>query len=215
MISESPAKVYVLACPRSGTTYTAEVFQAAGIDVRHEVEGTAGKADWRAVVDRIPADAAVLHQIRHPLACITSMQTLAPRSFERLMTRTAIAGRTFGPDRRLEVCARAWLFYNLQCSAIADVSYRVESDQEWRDACASVGLPAIPRDRVRVGLNTRMHVDLFSTYYQNPVTLDEIEDRAGRRIADAIARLATSYGYELAPLVATSEVEPRRRRPGQ
>lgn len=189
--------IYVIGCPRSGTTFTSKVFRAAGIDVAHERQGADGVSDWREIVQEIPASAVVLHQVRHPLECITSMQTILKRSFNRLMGTNAIRGTTFSPDRRVEVCARAWLFYNVQCEAIADVSFRVESEAEWATACTRVGLPAIPRDGINPRTNSRRQVKQFRSFFEEPVTLDRIEREAGRRIREAIVRQACCYGYQL------------------
>lgn len=189
--------LYVIGCPRSGTTYTSKVLRAADYEVKHEQVGADGTCDWRAIVRQIPDSAVVLHQIRHPLACITSMQTLLVGSYNRLMSTNAIKGNSFVPARRIEVCARAWLFYNVQCEAIADASFRVESDEEWSTACQQIGLPAIPRTGISLTTNSRQHAPKFRTYFDAPITLAMIENAAGSRIRTAIVRQAARYGYEL------------------
>ncbi|MEW6197318.1 MAG: glycosyltransferase [Planctomycetota bacterium] len=83
------AKFLVLATPRAGTAYTAELFSGLGLECPHEgrfgletdvpgflaaPDGT-GESSWLAVpfVGQLPADVRVLHQTRHPLAVIKSL----------------------------------------------------------------------------------------------------------------------------------------------
>lgn len=83
------AKFLVLATPRAGTAYTAELLSGLGLECPHEgrfgletdvpgylaaPDGT-GESSWLAVpfVGQLPADVRILHQTRHPLAVIKSL----------------------------------------------------------------------------------------------------------------------------------------------
>lgn len=83
------AKFLVLATPRAGTAYTAQLLSDLGLECPHEgrfgletdvpgylaaPDGT-GESSWLAVpfVGQLPADVRILHQTRHPLAVIKSL----------------------------------------------------------------------------------------------------------------------------------------------
>lgn len=159
--------------------------------------GAFGTSDHRRIVGRIPDHLAVLHQVRHPLHCMTSMQTILDSSFQELVRSIAIPGIRFDPERRIETCARIWLLYNAQCEALADVTFRVESEDEWHRACQAVGLPRIDRAGLPTDMNTRRNQSVHRPWYDAPVTPDRIGREAGSRVQQAIERMAKRYGYEL------------------
>lgn len=192
-----PHGVCVVGCPRSGTGYTSRVFRAAGFEVGHESLRGFGTSDYGRVVRRIPSSVGVLHQVRHPLNCMTSMQTILESSFQWLVRCIAITGARFDPERRTETCARIWLLYNAQCEAVADVTFRVESEDEWNRACETVGLPWIDRTGVPTDANTRRGQPVHDPWYDLPITLERIAEEAGPRLRQAIERMAKRYGYEL------------------
>jgi hypothetical protein len=191
------APIWVIGCPRSGTRYTSEVFRQAGYDVRHERMGAAGTSNHAALPLRIPDSAVVVHQVRHPLDCITSMQTLNAHTCEVLMRSTAVSGIEFRAERRIEVCSRLWLFYNAQCEALAAATFRVECDEEWERACIVASLSRIDRCSVSESTNSRKALKQYRDFYLNPVTVERIEHDAGVHVAQAIVRQARRYGYEL------------------
>lgn len=193
---EHPKSVFVIGCPRSGTKFTSKVFRSSGFDVGHERMGKSGTSDWKQLEERIPDSAVVLHQVRHPLECMTSLQTIQDCSFDRLIRCTGVAGIHFDPDNRVETCARVWLFYNAQCEAIADITYRVESDEEWHRALETMGLPKITRIGTKRNTNSRRSNSQSKQWYRTPVTWDAIEENAGIRVQRAIRRMADRYGYE-------------------
>lgn len=75
-------RVVVLAHPRSGTMFAAHCFQRAGWDVGHEVRGKDGISSWSWAVDgtayygvcrKGPLPGIVLHILREPAACVSSV----------------------------------------------------------------------------------------------------------------------------------------------
>jgi len=128
---------------------------------------------------------------------MTSLQTILDSSFHWLIRSIAAPGIRFVPERRTETCARIWLLYNAQCEALADVTFRVESEDEWHRACEAVGLPRIDRTGLATDTNTRRGQPVHSRWYDTPVTCDRIAQEGGSRLKRAIERMANRYGYEL------------------
>lgn len=192
-----PQGVYVIACPRSGTGYASQIFQAACFDVGHERMGRFGTSDFRQITHAIPDQIAVLHQVRHPLHCMTSLQTIMDSSFQWLVRRIAFAGIEFDATCRLETVARIWLHYNAQCESIADVTYRVECESDWLRACRLVGLPPIDRCKTPTTYNSRRGESRHRHHYKDPVTWHKLDAEVGRHLCAAIQRMARRYGYEV------------------
>jgi len=79
--------IIIIGCGRSGTTHTSKKFQAFGYDVGHERLKKHGISSWYLVSDQdeIPIgpsfaqvakfNIAVVHQVRHPLKAISSLQS--------------------------------------------------------------------------------------------------------------------------------------------
>jgi hypothetical protein len=86
-------RVVVLGHPRSGTGYTAHCFRQSGLAVGHEKLGRDGIASWMWAVPAdpvpwgcprgaIPLPETVLHVLREPAACVSSVAHTEYRSEE-------------------------------------------------------------------------------------------------------------------------------------
>ncbi|MGC3967590.1 MAG: hypothetical protein QM775_09535 [Pirellulales bacterium] len=194
--TERGRPVVVVGCPRSGTVFTSRVLRRNGFDVRHERMVPSGTVDAMSVIRRLPDDALVLHQVRHPLSAIRSMQTLTLGTLRRLARANAVLASDI-EKRRLEVCARIWLFHNAQCAALALATFQVESDDDWNRACDFVGLRRMSRVGVHTTTNTRRQKQEFKNIYAKNLTIDELHCAAGSLVAAAIVRQAVSFGYPI------------------
>ncbi len=194
-------KILIIAASRSGTKYASEMYRAAGLDIGHERMGEAGFVGWQSVANihrgwKPWSDgefAAVWHQVRDPLATISSMQTHDPdmiRSIGRIVSL---------PPDPIAALMAYWLHWQDFADRHAEWRYRVEDlragGSAWPDAVVrtnalhrlgkigaalSEDAPDIPRDT-----NRRKH---------GALTWADLENADGQRCAAVKAR-AIEYGY--------------------
>ena len=69
-------QLLVTGCPRSGTRFAAEFFQANGLDIQHERAGKHGTVEWRHAYTRKPVFQSVISLSRHPMLTIRSLTDL-------------------------------------------------------------------------------------------------------------------------------------------
>src|SRR5580698_4937223 len=142
-------KTLITGCGRSGTKYISHVLSAAGLDVRHEIMGKDGVASWLLGVDAesVPWGPrrrdfrfrTILHQIRHPLAVISSAQTFTQVSWGFICQHI----RCELEEPLALRCAKYWRYWNEQIEPEADWRYRVEDVQViWNELCERTGCPA-------------------------------------------------------------------------
>jgi len=177
---------------RSGTKYMATVLQECGLDVGHERMGRDGvvssyycfEATWYPGHHAAPRPAfdVVLHQVRHPLRSIASIQT--GHSWKWTCQFLPV-----GP--RAPLLRRAcwnWLVFNEEAERQAALTYRVEDLEEaWGEIERLLGFEAdygsvadVPRD-----VNTRQHT---------AVTWADVR-RVAPGIYERIRAAARRYGY--------------------
>src|SRR6188472_3358246 len=112
----------ITGCGRSGTHFTARLLQEMGLDVGHETVGKDGAASWKHIVSgtfvyvgknrtqeiRDENFTPILHQVRHPLKVIASMQTFSPSTW-------GFMAQFISLDLKTPVIARAmqgWVEWN-------------------------------------------------------------------------------------------------------
>ena len=214
-------KLLVTGCARSGTLYTAQVFQSLGLDVRHEMpvppHGTMGRdgmVSWYMAVDDPhppygPSAVGftfdtVIHQVRHPLRVIPSVAQfiLRSRASRRYIERNAPQVRVrlperFRPrrDRLILQASRYWVHWNHLARAKAGETLRLERLQtELPRLCRQLGIEfsAEAVEKIPRTINGR------EWYVQRPSwTVDWPEIAAlDARVCDEVRALARSYGYE-------------------
>jgi hypothetical protein len=164
--------ILVLGCPRSATTYMAELLQALGLDVRHEEMGADGTSSWPMAAwsaqpiwgpsRRSFQFRYILHVVRHPVPTLASLSRLQPDSWDYLheyvlMHRSASL---------LEQAAQAYIGWNKLIRAQApDLIVRAEeADQTLAPWLAAKGLiPALdqPPQLPPKNVNSRFHEPLF------------------------------------------------------
>jgi len=155
----------ITAVGRSGTHYTARLLQAMGLDVPHEAVGRDGAASWKHITTgrfvvkkrgKRPRETfidgsgftTILHQTRHPLKVIASMQTFSEPTWQYMAQFT-----TLTLDQ--PVLKRAMLGYlqwNRLIEARADWRFQIEQLPDVFDEfCRRAGLeprplPDLPRE---------------------------------------------------------------------
>lgn len=185
-------------CGRSGTGYIARLLCAAGLDIGHETMGRDGISSWMLAVD---ADRApwgplrrhlrfeqILHQTRHPLECISSLQTLRPDSWRYICEHIPCSPR----EPLLIRCAKYWRFWNLKAESIAAFRYRVEDVEDaWPELQSRLGLSrdksvieSVPRD-----VNTRRG-NFEKVGWNQLASLDSA-------LCAAVQEQAARYGYRI------------------
>ncbi len=135
----------ILACPRSGTHFTAHFLTDLGFDIGHERAGKDGFIEWEAVFwtkqnvknlsrlgykqkDSVKGLCLTdfkprFHQIRHPLDTINSMYTLDEKLFDYPKLFLPIKD----DDSKLLQCMKWWYYWNLRAIHSSCFTYRVEN----------------------------------------------------------------------------------------
>ena len=178
---------------RSGTQYIARALCACGLNVGHEARGRDGiVSGFYAFKARHypgkhpnprPHFDIILHQVRHPLRAIASIQTgkswTWARQFAPFQPRASLLNRA----------CHVWLAFNEQAERISEWTYQIEALPDvWPEFTARLGFNApysaiagIPRNT-----NARRHA---------AITWGDVE-RAAPEIAANITAAARRYGYE-------------------
>ena len=216
-------RLLITGCGRSGTLYSARVWQSLGLDIRHErpvppngVMGTDGAASWYMAADdpKPPSGPStldytfdvIIHQVRHPLKVIASMAQFilqhgkrAPGYIERHVPDVILS-----PEEQNQLdfksqlilkASRYWYHWNLMAAAKADKTVSVENlKKELPDLCDLVGVP------YRSGTLDGVPKDINARRFHVPdepwqVTWATIK-RLDRELYKSIRQLAAAYGYK-------------------
>jgi hypothetical protein len=191
--------VAIIGCGHSGTFYASEVFQHLGIDVRHELVGGDGIAGWNYThllpsqfpEFGLPQDSVVLHQVRHPLKVISSVQSMLPETWIDIAARVQARGYNWNPlddphpVRGMKYC----LFWNYMAEGIADYRYRVEDmESELSVILEILGIPGAPMPNIPKTMNKHEYDHTFSW--------EELHAANGF-LYEKIRELSKEYGYRL------------------
>jgi len=113
--------ILITACPRSATKYVSELYQARGIDLRHDRLGRDGVVSW-CLGNGIPSGelppwhgpihrfepTTVMHLVRDPWACISSLTTIGSWNWIKRQLRIPLRVRVTTPM----LCAWFWVSWN-------------------------------------------------------------------------------------------------------
>ena len=215
-------RLLITGCGRSGTLYSAKIWQSLGLDIRHErpvppngIMGADGAASWFMAADdsRPPSGPSILdytfdvviHQVRHPLKVIASMAQFvlqhgkrAPGYIERHVPDTKLSPEEQNHlDFKQQLVLRAsryWYRWNLMAEAKADKIVRVENlNEELPDLCDLIGIPYRPSALDGVPKDINARRHHISDEPWE-VTWEEIK-RLDPKIYKSIKQLAATYGY--------------------
>ena len=177
-----------IGCPRSGTKYISEVCSAANIDVGHEVKGGDGISYWQLAVDMdlaMPENVKYIHQVRHPLDVIGSMQTIALKSWDFICQH---AGISFEVLDLVYTGMQAWYCWNMLSENKAIFTYRVEDIRSvWMRILDLVSAWPCPLPEISKDINTRK--DQYDI-----VTWQDLLIR-DKWLTHSIFQMARRYGY--------------------
>jgi len=115
-------QILITGVGRSGTKHTAELLNKCGLEIGHEEPKRNGLVSWKHVIFKNHFD-IILHQIREPQACISSLHTIQEESM-------LIMAKHIGIDRTkpfLYQAMQVYLYWNLLCDNAASYTYKVES----------------------------------------------------------------------------------------
>ncbi len=125
-------RLLIIGCGRSGTMFVSQLLQQLGFDVRHEEMGEHGMSSWFATSENLTSkrpplvrhsDFVVLHQVRHPLKAIASMQTIHARAWKLILDHLPEIKLS---DGLLTRCMKYWFHWNLMAEEKAVLTYQVE-----------------------------------------------------------------------------------------
>jgi hypothetical protein len=190
----------ITGCGRSGTHFTSELLRQMGFDVPHEHVGKDGTASWKHVVSgtfvyigknrevKIDSDGFthILHQVRHPLKVIASMQTFSDSTWH-YMARFIDLNLKASPVHR---AMQAWVGWNELVESKASWRFKIEDlPSNFEVFCEKAGLPVqvIPEVSHKA---KDSRTDRFSAvYWEDLVELD-------LKLAECVREMALRYGYE-------------------
>lgn len=192
----------ITAVGRSGTHYTARLLQAMGLDVPHEAVGQDGAASWKHITTgtfvvkkrfkrrrETHIDSSifttVLHQTRHPLKVIASMQTFSDATWRYMAQFTSLSL----DQPVLKRAMTGYLEWNRLIEARADWRFQIENLPAVFDTfCRYAGLE--PRPLPELPREAR---DSRTERYQ-PISWVDLQ-REDDHLASAIQNMAEAYGY--------------------
>ncbi len=193
-------KLLITGTGRCGTRYIAAVAQKLGFKLEHERPGEHGMVAWQAGY-QAGSFRRTLHQVRHPLDCIASLQTVSPGS--KILARWQCSELWKYPLQSLCFPMAMWREWNLACEKFAWHTYRVESLTTelsftgWYNMVLDgidpgLGLPTTEADRSKIenistSLNSRTH---------KPLTWEQLS-AADAPLTELIKIQAKRYGYSI------------------
>ena len=190
----------ITGCGRSGTHYTARLLQEMGLDVPHERVGKDGAASWKHIVSgtfvyigkgrEAEIDSSgfdrILHQVRHPLKVIASMQTFSDSTWS-YMAQSIDLDLKAKPVKR---AMQAWVRWNQLVAAKASWRFQIERLAEnFSEFCLHAGLPAQPMPHVPHEAKDSRTARFKPVSWADLLKLDAA-------LAEEVRQLALEYGYE-------------------
>ena len=182
--------------PRSGTKYTAEVFQALGHQVLHEKEGKTGVVSFRHFENYMASKkmrkriiySPIIHQVRHPLEVMKSAHKMMYWSWKSIYRYL----RGFPHEDPMLRAMFAWCAFNELIEQHAIWRFQVEQIYEvYPELFKKLGLPVpdgIPD--VKRTMNTKKEY----SHYIHDLTWDDLEKK-DKPLTDKMKGMAERYGY--------------------
>ena len=189
----------ITGCGRSGTHFTSALFQHLGLDLPHESIGRDGAASWKHIVSgtfvylgknrEVEIDSSgfttIIHQVRHPLKVIASMQTFSDSTWHHMAKHIPLDLNRPTVVRAMQ----AWVGWNGLIEAKADWRFQIEEIQQcFPELCRHAGLSPQPFPELPVKLR-----DSRTDRYRPLILSDLVKADGG--IAGQVEALAERYGY--------------------
>lgn len=188
----------VVGTGHAGTFFVAEMFQALGIDVRHELVGGDGVAGWNfthLLRDEFPQhglhkDSVVFQQVRHPLEVISSVVCMLEQTWIDMGDRAKHRGYDWNPldDNHPVRGMKYWIAWNHFAAGIADYTYRLEAVRSALPIILNmIGLQNEPMPQVPPRLNRHKYDHIF--------TWAELHE-ANSYLCKIVREMSVLYGYK-------------------
>lgn len=189
----------ITGCGRSGTHYTARLLQEMGLDVPHEHVGKDGAASWKHIVSgtfvyigknrEAEIDSTgfdrILHQVRHPLKVISSMQTFSDSTWSYMAKFIELDLKAKPVKRAMQ----AWVRWNRLIEGKAQWRFQIEQLKEQFDEfCRQAGLPVQALPHVPHEAKDSRTARFKPVEWNDLVKIDEA-------LAHEVRSLALEYGY--------------------
>ena len=153
-------RLRIMACPRSGTKYTALLMQKAGLEVGHEKLLEDGISTWLIDTKQLEgvdlAQMVYVHQVRDPLATISSLMTLQWWNKGGMPYLREYVNLSDGPP--LKRSMQMYLNWNTLIEQMCLFTYPVERmDEYWEDILSRMGVKQRSMPQLDITTNHRKH----------------------------------------------------------
>jgi hypothetical protein len=184
---------------RSGTHFTSELLKKIGYDVPHESIGSDGAASWKHVVSgtfvyigknrEVHIDSTgftrILHQVRHPIKVISSMQTFSKSTWTYMANFIELDP---GGNPALKAM-QAYVYWNRLIEEKAHWRFRIEDlENIFPEFCSHAGIPSCEYPKI-----PHRARDSRSSRY-NALSFNEL-CKTDSNLASMVEELAVRYGY--------------------
>lgn len=190
MAGSGIVRTRILSHGRSGTVYTSKVWQAMGLDIKHERDGKDGAVGgifFKGTQD-LSSYRQIWHQVRNPIKVISESTTCRARSFVLMFREIGYACQETDPLRRAMI---SWLAYTEWADKIASWTYRIEDmDILFREMCERLGIPNARSQSVPEITKKTNYRD-----YAPSLTFEDLYSK-DPKLADKVYDRAVHYGYE-------------------
>jgi hypothetical protein len=190
--------ICITGCGRSGTTFSAQVLRQMGLNIGHERLRKNGISSWYLVsknkkvqlgsslYDLRKMNKVIIHQVREPLASISSMLSTGSPSWKFLSKEIPISIEN---DSKILRAMKYYYYWNLQTEDIADVRIKAENFLQEIEKTLMKFQVEFNSNKVTITkgsmVNTRKHDKLTWSNLKNE---DEV-------LAEKISLLGKKYGY--------------------
>ena len=150
--------IFICGSPRSGTSYMTLVLRELGYDIGHEKVGEDGSVGYHLAVIQ-PKNC--LHQVRHPINQISSMQALCHWGFMDTVVNVT--------NHKLLGMMQCWLQWNEICESFCVWRYKLEDlPNVWLEFLDKINHKWVPIPDIPTNINSWKHTmlnweDLFGT----------------------------------------------------
>lgn len=128
---------------RAGTAYTSRCLMSSGYKIPHEQWGDLGTVSWFFATDKHSSirgwslnhaqkyakeqnkELIILHQIRNPIDCISSLMTLSDQAVNWIQSHDFT--NINNSDSMLVKCIKYYYYWNIRCYTIANESYTLKN----------------------------------------------------------------------------------------
>lgn len=221
---ESLKQICITGCGSSGTKYITKVFNRMGLQVGHEKISIHGMASWYVAVgsnheriiyserderynpnhtynthpcyDDFFSPPITLHQVRHPLKTISTLQRMRIYGMYWRYIRKHLPQIKYEEPRILQ-CMKYWLYWNEMAEKLAEWTYLVEelpTKKIFAEFCDRIEYPDAFKNRLDI-LNTSTKEHSKEGFYR-PLSWDDLYNQ-DKDLTERIKEKGREYGYNI------------------